>query len=189
MKLTPEEKLDIEGLLEDLEHYRPRRSGWTWREHVPDQVLGPFVYRDTSVPLERSIPLPAAHDFGDVDPQDDLVITTEDVLGDRRRISTSYAELGEDVRPGDRILAIDGQEIGSWEQMAGVIHSKAEVPLTLSVERGEGPFTVEVTPRKDPEGDRGLIGIAPGPHGELDHTIRVGAEIRQPRRNESSWRH
>jgi D-ornithine 4,5-aminomutase subunit beta len=81
MKLRPDEKLDIEELLEDLEHYRPRRGGWTWREHIPDQVLGPFVYRETSGPLERSIPLPAAHDFGDVDPQDDLVITTEIASG------------------------------------------------------------------------------------------------------------
>ncbi|MEJ2088264.1 MAG: D-ornithine 4,5-aminomutase subunit OraS, partial [Gammaproteobacteria bacterium] len=71
----------IEALLEDLEHYRPRRSGWTWRERLPDQPIGPFVYRDTSAPLEQSIPLPAAHDFGGIDPQSDLVITTEIASG------------------------------------------------------------------------------------------------------------
>jgi D-ornithine 4,5-aminomutase subunit beta len=81
MKLTPEDKLDIEALLKDLEHYRPRRSGWTWRERLPDQPIGPFVYRDTSAPLQQSIPLPAAHDFGGIDPQSDLVITTEIASG------------------------------------------------------------------------------------------------------------
>ena len=32
MKLVPDEKLDLEEVLRDLEHYRPRRKGWAWRE-------------------------------------------------------------------------------------------------------------------------------------------------------------
>ncbi|MQY76753.1 MAG: hypothetical protein GH155_03905, partial [Spirochaeta sp.] len=30
-KLDPDKKIDIKAILKDLEHYRPRRSGWTWR--------------------------------------------------------------------------------------------------------------------------------------------------------------
>ena len=30
MKLSPDEKLDIREVLKDLEHYRPKRKGWTW---------------------------------------------------------------------------------------------------------------------------------------------------------------
>ena len=79
--LDPDEKLDLEALLEDLEHYRPRRKGWHWREQVPDQKLHKFVYKETSKGLERSLPLPAAHYFGDIDPQPDCVITTEIASG------------------------------------------------------------------------------------------------------------
>jgi D-ornithine 4,5-aminomutase subunit beta len=79
--LHPDQKIDLAAVLEDLEHYRPRRRGWGWREHIPDQCLGPFVLRDTSRGLERSVPLPAARHLGNIDPQCDLVITTEIASG------------------------------------------------------------------------------------------------------------
>jgi D-ornithine 4,5-aminomutase subunit beta len=81
MKLAPDQKLDIEEVLKDLEHYRPKRRGWTWRVRVADQQQGPFTYRNTSEPLRHSVPLPAAHDFDDIDPQSELVITTEIASG------------------------------------------------------------------------------------------------------------
>ena len=31
-KLTPNEKINIEEILKDLESYRPKRRGWTWRK-------------------------------------------------------------------------------------------------------------------------------------------------------------
>ena len=68
-------------MLRDIEHYRPRRKGWTWRKKIAHQILGPFDYRQTSESLERSIPLPAAHYFGNIDPQPDCVITTEIASG------------------------------------------------------------------------------------------------------------
>ena len=68
-------------ILRDLEHYHPRRRGWTWRRPVKRQQLGPFDYRQTSEPLKQSIPLPAAKHFGGIDPQPDCVITTEIASG------------------------------------------------------------------------------------------------------------
>lgn len=79
--MNPNEKIDIREILKDLEHYRPRRMGWTWRTKVPDQKIGPFTYKETSKPLEKSIPLPAAKYFGEIDPQPDCVITTEIASG------------------------------------------------------------------------------------------------------------
>ena len=38
-----------------------------------------------------------------------FTITTDDVVGDARRASTTYAGLPEDVRPGDRVLVDDGR--------------------------------------------------------------------------------
>ena len=81
MKLEPDQKLDLRELLRDLEHYRPRRRGWTWRRLEPHQELGAFVLEDASETLERSVPLPSAHAFGDIDPQCDAVITTEIASG------------------------------------------------------------------------------------------------------------
>jgi len=81
MKLSPDRKLDLREVLADLAHYRPRRTGWRWRSRLEDHALGAFVYRDASQDLAQSVPLPAAHYFGDIDPQCDMVITTEIASG------------------------------------------------------------------------------------------------------------
>ena len=81
MKLAPDQKLDLREVLRDLDQYRPKRRGWAWREPRAAHALGPFVYQDASGNLEHSVPLPAAHEFGDIDPQCDLVITTEIASG------------------------------------------------------------------------------------------------------------
>ena len=80
-RLSPHEKLDVREVLRDLERYRPRRRGWTWRQRVPEHAAGPFVLKDASADLARSLPLPAAHAFGDIDPQCDCVLTTEIASG------------------------------------------------------------------------------------------------------------
>ena len=80
-RLDPNSKIDIGEVLKDLEHFHPRRTGWTWRKRIPDQKVGPFTYTETSAPLEKSVPLPAAKYFGGIDPQPDCVITTEIASG------------------------------------------------------------------------------------------------------------
>jgi D-ornithine 4,5-aminomutase subunit beta len=81
MKLSPDQKLDLREVLKDLDGYRPRRKGWTWRTKIDNQRLGPFVFKDTSQSLEHCVPLPSAHAFGNIDPQCDFVITTEIASG------------------------------------------------------------------------------------------------------------
>jgi D-ornithine 4,5-aminomutase subunit beta len=80
-ELQHNEKLDVENILKDLDKYTPRRKGWTWREHVPRQQMGPFTYLDSSKPLKNSVPLPPAKYFGNIDPQSMPVITTEIASG------------------------------------------------------------------------------------------------------------
>jgi len=80
-RLLPDENIDVAKILEDLEHYHPRRKGWTWREPAPNLTMGPFTYHDCSKPLKDGVPLPPAHYFGDVDPQPLPVITTEIASG------------------------------------------------------------------------------------------------------------
>lgn len=80
--LDPDTKLDVERVFEDLEHYHPRRKGWTWRTVPPEGVdMGDFHYRDMSLPLKHSVPLPAAKYFGGLDPQPAPVVTSEIASG------------------------------------------------------------------------------------------------------------
>jgi D-ornithine 4,5-aminomutase subunit beta len=79
--LDPNKKIDIREILKDLDKYRPGRKGWTWRKPVRDHKVGTFHLKDTSENLKKSVPLPSAHYFGNIDPQCDFVITTEIASG------------------------------------------------------------------------------------------------------------
>ena len=82
MELKPNEKLDIEYILKDLDKYRPRRRGWTWRRGSDEPIkIGKFEYYETSELLKQSQPLPASKSFDFIDPQPDNVITTEIASG------------------------------------------------------------------------------------------------------------
>ena len=80
-RLTPDKPIDVSEILKDLKDYRPRRRGWVWRKPVENLHMGSFEYHDCTEPLERSVPLPPAHYFGDIDPQPAPVITTEIASG------------------------------------------------------------------------------------------------------------
>lgn len=80
--IKPEEKLDIEDLVQGLENYHPPRKGWTWRIKPADGVeMGPFHFKDMSTPLKKSIGLPASKYFDFIDPQPSCVVTTEIASG------------------------------------------------------------------------------------------------------------
>ena len=82
MELKPNEKLDIENILKDLDKYRPKRRGWTWRKGSGEKrKIGKFTYYDTAESLKNSQPLPAAKYFDNIDPQPKPVITTEIASG------------------------------------------------------------------------------------------------------------
>lgn len=79
--LKPNEKLDIENILKDLDRYTPKRRGWTWRKPIENLKMGPFEYQNCSEPLKNSVPLPAAKYFDNIDPQPVAAITTEIASG------------------------------------------------------------------------------------------------------------
>lgn len=82
MILKANEKLNIDFILEDIENYRPRRKGWTWREEVVGKSnIGKFEYYDMSKSLDQGQPLPVAKSFDNIDPQSKAVITTEIASG------------------------------------------------------------------------------------------------------------
>lgn len=78
----PNEKLDIRDILDNLENYRPRRRGWTWRESVPNIKMQGHVYTDCSKPLKNSIGIQSSMQYFDnLDPQPIESITTEIASG------------------------------------------------------------------------------------------------------------
>ncbi len=136
MKLVPNKKLDIREVLKDLDRYRPRRKGWTWRKMVADQTVGPFAYRNTSEGVENSMPLLAAEAFGGLDPQCDFVITTEIASGrfedDLRRMRMA-AWHGADhimvIRTAGQ-SHIDGLIEGTPEGVGGIPISRKQIRAT-----------------------------------------------------------
>ena len=134
--LRPGDKLDIEALLEGIADYRPRRTGWHWREQVPDQKLYKFTYKQTSKGLSNSVPLPAAHYFEDIDPQPDCVVTTEIASGrfedDLRRMRMA-AWHGADHMMVIRTAGqshIDGLLEGTPEGVGGIAVTRKQIRVT-----------------------------------------------------------
>ena len=137
MPLQPDDKLDIQAILTDLEHYRPRRLGWHWRDPLPPGTkIGPFPYYLVSEPLERSIPLPAARYFGEIDPQPECTITTEIASGrfedDLRRMRMA-AWHGADHMMVIRTTGqshIDGLMEGTPEGIGGIPITRKQLRAT-----------------------------------------------------------
>jgi regulator of sigma E protease len=78
------------------------------------------------------------------------------------------AEAG--IQPRDRIVALNGQPLETWDELAEGISGRVGEALTLTVERGGSRIDVSVTPRteveRDPLGQEtrvGRIGIATAP--------------------------
>ena len=60
----------------------------------------------------------------------------------------------------DRIFAVDGKPIGTWQELVDAIRSNhGNVPMTMQVERDGKDLTVSVTPHYDASQQRGYIGI------------------------------
>ncbi len=65
------------------------------------------------------------------------------------------------IQPGDRIIAVDGDSIRSFYDLTRAIHDRAEQKLSVTVLRNGEALVFELTPRKDEQSGRGLIGIYP----------------------------
>lgn len=136
MELNENKKIDVEEVLKDLEHYKPKRKGWHWREEQGEMHYGEFEYKQVSKPLKKSCPLPASKSFGYIDPQPDCVITTEIASGrfedDIRRMRMAA------WHGADHIMVIrtagqshfDGLIEGTPEGTGGVPITRKEVRAT-----------------------------------------------------------
>lgn len=76
------------------------------------------------------------------------------------------------LRAGDRIVAVDGDPIGSWRQLQRAIETRGGVEADFTVDRDGRRVTVTATPRDD--GGRGFLGVAPAPE---ERTIGIVAAV------------
>ncbi|MDQ7844240.1 MAG: M50 family metallopeptidase [Armatimonadota bacterium] len=65
------------------------------------------------------------------------------------------------LRPGDAIVAIDGEPMDSGQEVIDTIHARPNQELHLTVERDGRRFEVTVRSRLDPDQRIGLIGFRP----------------------------
>jgi len=96
------------------------------------------------------------------------------------------AEAG--VRPGDTIVAINGQKITTWSEVSRLISQSDGAPIQLTIKRGDRLITLTLRPRpmetKNIFGEkieRPMIGISPAPETvrvrySLPQAIRIGWE-------------
>lgn len=66
------------------------------------------------------------------------------------------------LHSGDRVLAIDGRRVTSWDQVRRTVERHPDDTLTFTVERDGSSRTVSVTPRVNPDlpGRQGQLGVS-----------------------------
>jgi regulator of sigma E protease len=65
------------------------------------------------------------------------------------------------LKSDDRILSVNGTSIGTWEELTRLIHANPEKQITIAWERNGEKLQAVVTPRRDPQDQKGKIGIGP----------------------------
>jgi regulator of sigma E protease len=86
-----------------------------------------------------------------------IIETTQVVVSDQG------AAKAAGLQNGDRILRINGQDVGKWEQLQKVVSSSPGKPLTFEIEREKAKKSISVTPRPLGKNGGGLIGVSPKP--------------------------
>ncbi|MDA8244513.1 MAG: M50 family metallopeptidase [Elusimicrobia bacterium] len=82
------------------------------------------------------------------------------VVGD---VTQGYPADAAGLKPGDKIVSVDGKAVATWEQMADAIHSRPEKEIALVYEREGASAEVKLKTRlASGAGSNGVIGIAPG---------------------------
>jgi membrane-associated protease RseP (regulator of RpoE activity) len=87
---------------------------------------------------------------------------TSEKLTHRVGSTTAGSPAAAKLRPGDRIVAVEGQPISEWEDLPATIEDRAGDPTTFTVERDGTVQDLEITPRERSKSDSsGFIGVSP----------------------------
>jgi regulator of sigma E protease len=78
-------------------------------------------------------------------------------------VSAQGAAKAAGLHDGDRILGIEGQPVGKWEQLQKIVSSSPGKKIALEIERDSVKQTIHVTPRPLGKNGGGIIGVSPEP--------------------------
>jgi len=88
--------------------------------------------------------------------------SNEPVIGE---VVSGYPAQVSGFQKGDRILAVNGKAVTTWEQAADEIHKSPGKTLDIKYSHksptGETQKSVALVPKRDPRENKGLIGISP----------------------------
>ena len=111
-----------------------------------------------------------------------LVIGYPELLPTVGRLIEDMPAKAAGIQVGDRIVAVDGQPIHTWDELTRAIHRSPNRPLTMQLDRGGSALTIPVTPAArelpDPVGRPrrvGLVGMAPSGAFTLYHVAPLEA--------------
>lgn len=71
------------------------------------------------------------------------------------------------VQPGDRIVSVDGQTVGTWEQFQMAVVGKAKRQVSFAIDRGGRPVEVSMVPSAQGKYEFGDVGILPVMHPQI----------------------
>jgi regulator of sigma E protease len=77
------------------------------------------------------------------------------------KVSAGGAGEAAGIRVGDLITDVNGQPVADGIALIDIVRPSVGKQLSISGLRGGQPFSVNVTPRPDPSGKAGMIGVAP----------------------------
>jgi regulator of sigma E protease len=91
------------------------------------------------------------------------------------QLSEDGAAQRDGLRPGDRVLSVDGKEITLWEDWVDVIRENPEKTLSVEVQRDGAVQVISLTPKREQtaQGEIGLIGAAPQVSEEMIDQYRA----------------
>ena len=92
-----------------------------------------------------------------------LVIGYPELLPTVGRLIEDMPAKAAGVQVGDRIMAVEGTPIQTWDELTRIIHRSANRPLSLAVQRNDATLTLRVTPsareQMDPFGRARTVGL------------------------------
>jgi regulator of sigma E protease len=74
------------------------------------------------------------------------------------------------IKPGDHIIAVDGDAVANWEEFSVAVLPKPNKPVTFTVERDGKRADYTMTPRAAGKYESGEIGVLPIMHPEVTAT-------------------
>jgi regulator of sigma E protease len=66
-----------------------------------------------------------------------------------------------ELAPGDRVLAVDGEPIPSWQEFELRVLISGGQPIDITVANDSGQRVITATPERRPPSDQGYLGVAP----------------------------